>query len=891
MLSFELKIEKINEHTKYDNWDFKNKENLEKFNNDLLDVLKIKDYEKFDEAFDKFRSAYSRLTEHQQKFLTNRELMNKHYYKLFFEKYPTLQSYLFNANREGEDSFGRTVKMDDGYMRTIYNAYKRNAEKYGIGLNHSELGQRQQKFADLNDRFKEINRRNYFLKEKINIEPVKAKLEKIGKLLGLHTKLKDDFFKEDEGMEIWFGKQDSAEKLVKSLGFSIGKAHFSNTTSSVYYDISLDTGKPDPEYPDYTLDKSILLRLADHKPNQSRVEYEETEYDYIINIDYTEENYLANLKDKLLKIKEIEQINDLSDKITSKFNKAFWDWFGDSKVVNKDGSPKVVYHGTPDNRWINETGKFEPRFGNSESIFFFTDNFKVAKTYADPHRAFDYQGARPGIISCYLLIKNPYIIDWKGESWHGTRKLIEEINGLNKKGARFDSIIIKNVGDVYSTMDKKQKQILSTNYIVFSPNQIKSVNNDGTWDADDNSILSDKATKITPKFNKAFWDWFGDSKVVNEDGSPKVVYHGTPEKFTQFHLGRKAVHGEEFGIFFSENLRQAKKYATGYHDERKGYVIKAYISLKNPRIIEHEQFVQSDEYRNYLRHPKYAPIGVAIQKAKESGHDGLIIKNWADYGGTHTQYIVFSPNQIKSVNNDGTWDADDDSILSDAEQDPFEYQSNNQEIIIHSQWDKGNYYRHYLEAAGDIFREATKGKYAHKSYLREKIDRLKKYFQDEKNFINEEDSFRFSYENNTVQFTQMLSQWDEQPTDNSLLQKAAVELNKYLLIGDVKNTEIQLKKLEELINDDSILSDELGALPKILSNKQIIRNDRFNLLLRRYYQLVVKCERRVKYRIQLDSILNKLEKIANLYGINLMQNYLKVNEMADCDLPNNEKVA
>ena len=78
-------------------------------------------------------------------------------------------------------------------MRTIYNAYKRNAEKYGIGLNHSELGQRQQKFADLNDRFKEINRRNYFLKEKINIEPVKAKLEKIGKLLGLHTKLKDDF--------------------------------------------------------------------------------------------------------------------------------------------------------------------------------------------------------------------------------------------------------------------------------------------------------------------------------------------------------------------------------------------------------------------------------------------------------------------------------------------------------------------------------------------------------------------------------------------------------------------------------------------------------------------------------------------------------------------------
>ena len=32
-----------------------------------------------------------------------------------------------------------------------------------------------------------------------------------------------------------------------------------------------------------------------------------------------------------------------------------------------------------------------------------------------------------------------------------------------------------------------------------------------------------------------FWKWFGDSKVVDEQGRPLIVYHGTNQDFDEFH--------------------------------------------------------------------------------------------------------------------------------------------------------------------------------------------------------------------------------------------------------------------------------------------------------------------------------------------------------------------
>lgn len=60
-----------------------------------------------------------------------------------------------------------------------------------------------------------------------------------------------------------------------------------------------------------------------------------------------------------------------------------------------------------------------------------------------------------------------------------------------------------------------------------------------------------------------FWRWFGDSKVVDAEGRPVVVYHGTSKEFDTFNTeaGVGARHGG--GSFFTANPEKANTYAGG----------------------------------------------------------------------------------------------------------------------------------------------------------------------------------------------------------------------------------------------------------------------------------------------------------------------------------------
>ena len=59
---------------------------------------------------------------------------------------------------------------------------------------------------------------------------------------------------------------------------------------------------------------------------------------------------------------------------------------------------------------------------------------------------------------------------------------------------------------------------LSNNYIIFDENRIKVL---GTVNED---------TNINSNFKK----WFKNSKVVDKQGNPLVVYHGTNKSFNSF---------------------------------------------------------------------------------------------------------------------------------------------------------------------------------------------------------------------------------------------------------------------------------------------------------------------------------------------------------------------
>lgn len=184
---------------------------------------------------------------------------------------------------------------------------------------------------------------------------------------------------------------------------------------------------------------------------------------------------------------------------------AFKAWFGDSKVVDKKGQPLVVYHGSPDARFVDETGVFSTmkdrmlRFGSTPEsrrdaedgrAFFFTTSKAVASTYADDRRAFDYQNADPAVIPAHVSIKNPLEYDAKGKHWREAQKQISKDDFIKKaKQAGHDGVIIRNVRDSYDSRDTGRDP-LSDVVVAFDSTQIKHAErNSGAYDPKNASIL------------------------------------------------------------------------------------------------------------------------------------------------------------------------------------------------------------------------------------------------------------------------------------------------------------------------------------------------------------------------------------------------------------------
>lgn len=158
--------------------------------------------------------------------------------------------------------------------------------------------------------------------------------------------------------------------------------------------------------------------------------------------------------------------------------------------------------------------------------------------------------------------------------------------------------------------------------------------------------IHDSSSNVNTKFENVtqtqqFKRWFGDwqnhpdkaSKVVNEDGTPKVVYHGTTADFTVFESSDGAL-GK--GIYFSDS----KDFARGYtysNGQQVGDIIEVYLDMKKPYYVEY-----ADNYDT--------------EKLKTDGYDGIIHK-------ANGMYVVFSPEQIKSAtDNIGTFDKNNPDI-------------------------------------------------------------------------------------------------------------------------------------------------------------------------------------------------------------------------------------
>ena len=76
-----------------------------------------------------------------------------------------------------------------------------------------------------------------------------------------------------------------------------------------------------------------------------------------------------------------------------------------TKVVDEDGNPKVVYHGTPNEFTVFGEDISSKKPWTYEGTYYFTDNEANAKTY----------GGRS--VGAFLNITNPYEYDFEGRAW------------------------------------------------------------------------------------------------------------------------------------------------------------------------------------------------------------------------------------------------------------------------------------------------------------------------------------------------------------------------------------------------------------------------------------------------------------------------------------------
>lgn len=389
---------------------------------------------------------------------------------------------------------------------------------------------------------------------------------------------------------------------------------------------------------------------------------------------------------------------------------AFLEWFGDwindpenaSKVLDENGEPLVVYHGTDkefsefDRNAKSKTGHPSSRLG-----FFFTKSKELAEGFSRDNTSssgFGFANTSNNItMPLFLNIRNQKVlsrVEFTNEI--GVTKTSTEEYGFLRTPEGWADLHKQYVDEGYDGIkierDRKYsvpKEYLEDSYVAFSPTQIKSATgNSGAFDTDNPNILFQEAP---PTDSAAFKAWFGDSKVVDENGNPLVVYHGSRQWFEAFNDGTEKKHSKApKGSIFATSSR---KVAGSYYDYwggtdpdvilekdsplhqnyswgtyRKGGVYSLYMKIENPLIIDLEgKLWDEGDY----------DINEITKRAKSEGYDGVIAKNIRDIGfndiprdeyGNYqdtiaTDYIAFNSTQVKATSNRGTWDAGNSNIL------------------------------------------------------------------------------------------------------------------------------------------------------------------------------------------------------------------------------------
>jgi len=222
----------------------------------------------------------------------------------------------------------------------------------------------------------------------------------------------------------------------------------------------------------------------------------------------------------------------------------------------------------------------------------------------------------------------------------------------------------EKTGQLYEVYNRK------TGKVVGGPYQTRSTARSGA-DRNDNKYggyahdVREVEQKAQPKFSVAprintdsFKQWFGDSKVVDEDGNPLRLYRGLSDDYgPTMRVARDGSLGS--GIYMTPDANFAGEYA----NENGGNIVPLYATLRNPLILKTESGKDPMIQALTLLGMSQAKAEQVVEKAYDEkgyistqvktravaqGYDGIMQYR----NGKLAEVVAFYQNQVKSVFNE-----------------------------------------------------------------------------------------------------------------------------------------------------------------------------------------------------------------------------------------------
>ena len=363
----------------------------------------------------------------------------------------------------------------------------------------------------------------------------------------------------------------------------------------------------------------------------------------------------------------IHSIRDAGSFVNTKFENVtqtqqFKRWFGDwqknpkraSKVVNADGTPRVMYHYTDSTFTV-----FDPARSGSNQGMRLGDGIYISSSKT----AFmDYGKNRMDV---YADIKHPFEMkltkaqaDEVLNTYAATKHNLDAYGGVYRKHAQQKLMTPTRVMDYLSEYAAdngiKTSDILKhlgydgihdgIEWVAFDPTQIKSAtDNIGTFDRNNPDIRYQLRDNQGRELTKAQAEKFKDSQVRDKDGRLKTVYHGSSAVFNVFSADFMSQHGssEEQGFYFTDY----KDMAEGYQ-KKGGQLLEGYLNITNP-LSDSEVTLSAPEVKRLLK--ALDPTGDdVILNYDSQGGMGYPSKAWYNRALADTVNMIMSTSESDS---------------------------------------------------------------------------------------------------------------------------------------------------------------------------------------------------------------------------------------------------